>query len=122
MLNFNKKKKEYEILKFYKIVDLDAAKNFRTKFFLKLIFDFFETFYNNLPDNFDLNYGKKEWRSFNKFDKNLVKYTDNSICYLNCYFSSSRSRFSFSNDMRTLILILKKKLKSHFSVYLPRPL
>jgi hypothetical protein len=99
MMFFKNRKKDYEILKIFKIVGIDEAKGFKTKYCLNLILDFFEIFYNNLPDNFDINYGKKEWNSLKNFKKQIIKYNDEYIFNLNGYFSSSSSKFSLSNNI-----------------------
>lgn len=99
MFSFFKSKKEYDVLKLFKVVDLETAKKFQSKRCVNLLLKFLKDYYNNQPNIFDLNYGNKEWNSFGKFEENIDKFSDENIVYLSAYYSSSKSRFSFSNDI-----------------------
>ena len=112
MIIFSKPKNEYEILKLYKVVDLETAKKFQTRDSIYLILEFLEFNYKMLPINFDLNYGKKEWKNLKKFTEGFSKNDNDSTFNLTIYFASSKSVLSFSND----ILNSKDKLVSYINI------
>ncbi len=99
MIFFKKPKKEYEILKLYKVVDLETAKKFQTHAIINLILEFLESNYEMLPITIDLNYGKKEWFDLKKFKQGYSKFPSDKTCYLTVYFGSSSSMFSFKNNI-----------------------
>lgn len=112
MFFLKKPKKEYEILKLYKVVDLETAKKIQTHAIINLILEFLESKYEMLPINIDLNYGKKEWFDLNKFKQGYSKFPNDTIYYLTVYFGSSNSMFSFENN----ILNFTNKLESYINI------
>ncbi|RXR34885.1 hypothetical protein EQG68_02955 [Flavobacterium piscinae] len=112
MIFFKKPKKEYEILKLFKVVDLETAKKFHTHDSINLILEFLESNYKMLPINIDLNYGKKEWFDLKKFKQGYSKFPSDKTFYLTVYFGSSCSMFSFSND----ILNSNNKKESYINI------
>jgi hypothetical protein len=114
MIFFKKPKKEYEILKLYKVVDFETAKKFQTHAIINLILEFLESNYEMLPITIDLNYGKKEWFDLKRFKQGYSKFPSDKTCYLTVYFGSSSSMFSFSND----ILNSNNKKESYINITL----
>lgn len=99
MFSLFKKKKEYDVLKLYKVVDIETAEKFQSKRCINLILKFLNGYYDNKPNVFDINFGNKVCNGFEKFEEYIKKVTDEKIVNLSAYYSSSKSRFSFSNDI-----------------------
>jgi hypothetical protein len=102
MFSFAKSNKEYDVLKLFKVVDLETAKQFQTKECINVLLSFLNKHYNMHPNVFDLNYGNKVWNSFKKFEESIVKISDESIVSLSGYYTLSKSRFSFTNNILNL--------------------
>lgn len=99
-MDFFKKKRseQYDILKLYKVVSLEEANSFKTKDCIDFCIGFFEK-YLKMPDFFDLNYGFKTWKSYNKYKEYIKKNENQEIVNLSAFDLNTESTFTISNNL-----------------------
>jgi len=98
MFSFKRDKEQYDVLKVFKVVDLETAKSFETKKSIDICLKFLKDNYS-IPTIFDLNYGHREWHSFQNFEKGISKFDDEKIVDFSSFCSPSKSMVSFSNGL-----------------------
>jgi hypothetical protein len=88
---------QYQVVKFYKLVDNDQAKLFDFKSYLKTILFFIESQEKQIFDNFSLNYSSKTWKSSNGFFNALKNIKNNDIVDVLCF--KNKTMLSISNNL-----------------------
>lgn len=95
------KNKEYSVIKLFKIVDIDQAEEFCTqKYILDTVLYLNEEFVINF-NHYLLNFGHKEWKTFNGFKKGMRKFAQTEVIDL-LLTNDKRNVFSFSNFLLNL--------------------
>jgi hypothetical protein len=99
MFNFLKKEgKEYDVLKIYIVVDRETAKLFKTQECIDKCFNFFNVNFCHI-NMFDLNYGYKVINGYDNFKYKISRFKNEEIVNLSAFCSSSKARFSISNNI-----------------------
>lgn len=96
-------KMSYSLIKLHKIVDLNEAKEINIQNIASKCLDFIFSIESSYPEFYEINYGKKSWKSKKAFDLGLTKMKDESISDLAALFSASKSSLNIGNNILNII-------------------
>ncbi len=103
-LKFWKKKKQFDIIKLYKVVDINQAKTFQCKEVFRACTEFFKDCTDEYPNHYSLNYSNKSWKTLQGFEKKLRKHDNIDLVWLYASYSPEwdsfyENHFSIGNAM-----------------------
>lgn len=98
-----RKKQLYKVVKLYKIVNIEQAKRNNTHNIIKCCLDLVYSLLSKYPDNYEINYGKKQWKSKKGFESGILKVKEYKIFDFSASFSQSKSYICMGNSILNVI-------------------
>lgn len=97
------KKNKYKVVKFYKIVDLKQSKDLNIHKIIDETLLFIFSNYGKYPNDLEINYGKKTWKSKERFDIAIAKMNQSKIFNFIASFQNSESYVIIGNSILNII-------------------
>lgn len=97
--NLNRKRNLFKIIKLYRIVDLEQARKVKIHEIINSCTELMDSTLSSYPDNYEVNYGKKQWKSKKGFNLGISKLDKKEIYNVIASFSNSKTYFSISNSV-----------------------
>lgn len=97
------KKTYYNVLKFFKIVDLDEASKINIHEIVLHSLGLIFTVNSSYPSSYEINFGEKQWRSKTGFDKAISKMKGEDIFDFTALFSESKSSIHYDNNILNVV-------------------
>ncbi|TGV02132.1 hypothetical protein [Flavivirga rizhaonensis] len=98
-MNIFKKKQSYKVIKLHKIVNIEQGKNIRIHDIIGCCLELFYSTQLSYPNDYEINYGQKEWKTKKSFDNGISKIKEFDISDFAATFSESLSYLSIGNDI-----------------------
>lgn len=101
ILNFNKNRKVYTVIKMLKVVNFEQSKQFNLKKCYKLCSEFFEDNIGAFPNSNSINYQNKTWKTYKGFLKGISNKKDSDIVWLYSGFNDEKDQnvFTITNTL-----------------------
>lgn len=100
-MNFVKsfRRKEYKVIKLFKVVNLELAQDLKIHSFINRCLDFIFENEKILSESYEINYGIKEWKTKKGLEKGISGLKSKDIVSLLAYFNNSKTSLTFINDI-----------------------
>lgn len=96
-------KTHYNVLKFYKIVDIDEARKISIHKIVSHSLGLTFKVNSSYPSSYEINFGKKQWRSKKRFDIAISKIKREDIYHFTAMFSESKSSIHYVNNILNIV-------------------
>lgn len=115
-----KKKQLYKVIKLHKIVDIEQGKNIKIHDIIECCLDLLHSTQQSYPNDYEINYGQKEWKTKKGFDNAIAKIKRTNIAILMASFSKSSTYFIVSNNILNVVeSSIPNKSKVSVEIVLP---